>query len=103
MLLLMLMLLLLVHGLSIDAGNVATTGVSISKPADVGGKSTMREARVTVGRLRNVSVTATRRTGPILETQVLHPEQMRRDEAVPVDVRKYRRCEELTVPWARHE
>jgi hypothetical protein len=88
LLLLMLMLMLLgVHGLGIDAWNVATTGVPISKPADVGGKGAMRETRVTVGRLRNVSVTATRCTGAILKAQVLHPEQMRRDEAVPVDVR----------------
>jgi hypothetical protein len=76
---LMLLLLLLVHRLGINAGNVTTSRMSISEPADVGGEGAMRETRVAVGRLRNMSVTATRCTGAVLKTQVLHPEQMRRD------------------------
>lgn len=76
LMLLLLMLLLLAHGLGVDRGDVSTSlGVSVTKAADsIGGEGTVGEASVTVGRLGNMTISATGAIGPVLMIQILHPE-----------------------------
>lgn len=82
---------LLVHRLSVDRRNVASSRVSIGEACDVRGEGTMGEARIAVGGLRRVTEAVDRAAagGALADwtVEVLHPEQMRGDERVPPNVR----------------
>lgn len=81
---------LLVHRLSINRGNVASARVSIGKTRNVGSKGAVGETGIAVGRLGGVTEAVTTLGRPSRDPRdrkVLHPEQMRRDKAVPRYVR----------------
>ena len=63
----------------------------------------MREARIAVGRLGDMTRVTTYGTTILTglahgASDVLHPEKMRRDKTVPSDVREYSRFDGFDVP-----
>jgi hypothetical protein len=94
---------LLGYRLSIYGGDVPAPWMPVGKTGDVRGKGAMGEARIAVGRLRDMAEATDRGAWPRVWTgHILHPEQMRRDKIVPTDVRKHSRFEGLDAPRERH-
>lgn len=73
--------------LSINRRDISTARVPISEARNVRSEGTVREAGVAVGRLRRVTESTCRVGGTSGNAtgcrEVLHPEKMRRDKAVP--------------------
>jgi hypothetical protein len=99
----------LVHGLSVELGDVATARVTvISKARHVGGEGAMGETSIAVGGLGRVAEAVTTRGRVVRALRVgavevvLHVEEMRGDVRVPPGVRQYSRFERLDVPGERH-
>jgi len=77
----------LLHGLRVNGRNIPAPRMPIGKARNVRSESAMREACIAVGGLGGMAEARGGARPRLRTVQVLHPEQMRRDQRVPRDVR----------------